>query len=176
MSTNTMTKKKSPAKTKSAAKSKKPATRDGMHSVMAHLVCAGAAHAIEFYKKAFGAEECMRLPGPQGKLMHASVRIGDSIVMLVDEFPECGSMGPKSLKGSPVTLHLNVPDVDATVADAVRAGAKITMPVADMFWGDRYGQLEDPFGHHWSVATHIRDLSPQEIQKAAAQMQMGRGR
>jgi PhnB protein len=176
MSTKTITKKKSPAKTKPVAKSNKPTGRDGMHTVMAHLVCAGAAGAIEFYKTAFGAVEMMRLPGPQGKLMHASVRIGDSIVMLVDEFPECGSLGPKALKGSPVTLHLNVPDVDATVADAVEAGAKITMPVADMFWGDRYGQLEDPFGHRWSVATHIRDMSPEEIKKAAAQMQMGRGR
>jgi len=174
MKSKTKTKKSRPTKTKPAAKSKKPAKRPEMHTVMAHLVCAGAADAIEFYKKAFGAVEMMRLPGPQGKLMHASVRIGDSIVMLVDEFPECGSLGPKALKGSPVTLHLNVPDVDATVAQAVEAGAKITMPVADMFWGDRYGQLEDPFGHHWSVATHIRDMSPEEIKKAAAQM--GRGR
>jgi uncharacterized glyoxalase superfamily protein PhnB len=174
MKSKSITKKKSPAKTKPAAKSNKPANRPEMHTVTPHLVCAGAADAIEFYKKAFGAVEMMRLPGPQGKLMHASVRIGDSIVMLVDEFPECGSLGPKSLKGSPVTLHLNVPDVDATVADAVDAGAKITMPVADMFWGDRYGQLEDPFGHHWSVATHIRDMSPEEIEKAAAQMGHGR--
>jgi PhnB protein len=170
MSTKTITKKKSPAKTKPVANSNKPAKRPEMHAVTPHLVCAGAADAIEFYKKAFGAVEMMRLPGPQGKLMHASVRIGDSIVMLVDEFPECGSLGPKALKGSPVTLHLSVPDVDATVADAVEAGAKITMPVADMFWGDRYGQLEDPFGHRWSVATHIRDMSPEEIKKAAAQM------
>jgi uncharacterized glyoxalase superfamily protein PhnB len=176
MSTNTLTKKKSPAKAKPAAKSNKPANRPELHTVTPHLVCAGAADAIEFYKKAFGAVEMMRLPGPEGKLIHASVRIGDSIVMLVDEIPQCGALGPKSLKGSPVALHLNVPDVDATVADAVEAGAKVTMPVADMFWGDRYGQIEDPFGHHWSVATHIRDMSPEEIKKAAAQMQMGRGR
>jgi len=176
MKSKSTTKKKGPAKVKPAAKSKQPSASAKMHTVMPHLVCAGAAAAIEFYKKAFGAEECMRIPGPQGKLMHAAVSIGDSIVMLVDEFPQCGSLGPKSLKGSPVTIHLNVPDVDATVADAVRAGAKITMPVADMFWGDRYGQLEDPFGHHWSVATHLRDMSPEEIKKAAAQMQMGGGR
>jgi PhnB protein len=176
MSTKITTKKKSPAKKKPAAKSNKPTNRPELHTVTPHLVCAGAADAIEFYKKAFGAVEMMRLPGPQGKLMHASVRIGDSIVMLVDEFSEHGSVGPKALKGSPVTLHLNVPDVDATVADAVEAGAKITMPVADMFWGDRYGQLEDPFGHRWSVATHIRDMSPEEIEKAAAEMQMGNGR
>jgi PhnB protein len=173
MKSKSKTKKSRPTKTKPAVKSKKPTKRPEMHTVMAHLVCAGAADAIEFYKAAFGAEECMRLPGPQGKLMHAAVRIGDSIVMLVDENLECGMLGPKELKGSPVTIHLSVPDVDATVATAVEAGAKITMPVADMFWGDRYGRIEDPFGHQWSVATHIRDLSPEEIKKAAAQM--GRG-
>ena len=143
---------------------------EGMHSLTPHLVCAGASDAIAFYKKAFNAEELARLPGPDGKLMHAMVRIGDSPLMLVDEFPEHGSLGPLALKGSPVTLHLSVKDVDATVAQAVAAGAKITMPVADMFWGDRYGQLEDPFGHRWSVATHTREVSPQEMQKAMAQM------
>lgn len=147
----------------------KPIPND-MHSVTPHLVCAGAADAIEFYKKAFNAVEAGRLPGPQGKLMHAMIRIGDSVVMLVDEMPEWGSFGPKSLKGSPVTIHLYVEDVDAVVARAVAAGAKITMPVADMFWGDRYGKLEDPFGHHWSVATHIRDVSPEEMQQAMQKM------
>jgi len=139
---------------------------DGMHTVTPHLVCNGAADAITFYKQAFGAVELGRLPGPQGKLMHAMLRIGDSAVMLVDEFPDYGSFGPKSLKGSPVTIHLYVEDVDATVKRAVAAGAKITMPVDDMFWGDRYGKIEDPFGHHWSVATHIRDVSPEEMQAA----------
>jgi uncharacterized glyoxalase superfamily protein PhnB len=139
---------------------------DDMHTVTPHLVCNGAANAIEFYKKAFDAVELGRLPGPQGKLMHAMIRIGDSPVMLVDEFPDMGSFGPKSLKGSPVTIHLYVKDVDATVKRAVAAGAKITMPVDDMFWGDRYGRLEDPFGHHWSVATHIRDVNPEEMQAA----------
>ena len=143
---------------------------DDMHSVTPHLVCAGAADAIEFYKKAFNAVEAGRLPGPQGKLMHAMIRIGDSPVMLVDEMPEWGSFGPKSLRGSPVTIHLYVEDVDAVVARALAAGAKITMPVADMFWGDRYGKLEDPFGHHWSVATHIRDVSPAEMQQAMQNM------
>jgi uncharacterized glyoxalase superfamily protein PhnB len=137
-----------------------------MHTVTPHLVCAGAADAITFYKQAFGAVELGRLPGPQGKLMHAMLRIGDSAVMLADEFPDYGSFGPKSLKGSPVTIHLYVQDVDATVKRAVAAGAKITMPVDDMFWGDRYGKIEDPFGHHWSVATHIRDVSPEEMQAA----------
>jgi uncharacterized glyoxalase superfamily protein PhnB len=143
----------------------------GMHSVTPHLVCAGAAKAIEFYKQAFGAEEGARLPGPDGRLMHASVKIGDSQVMLVDEMPEWGALGPKSLKGSPVTIHLYVDDVDAVVARAVQAGAKVTMPVADQFWGDRYGKLEDPFGHHWSVATHVRDVSMEEAQKAMREME-----
>jgi PhnB protein len=143
---------------------------DGMHSLTPHLICAGAADAIEFYKKAFNAVDLARLPGPDGKLMHAAVRIGDSTLMLVDENPQWGALGPKALKGSPVTIHLYVGDVDATVAQAVAAGAKITMPVADMFWGDRYGQLEDPFGHRWSVATHMRDLSAEEIKQGMAKM------
>lgn len=143
---------------------------DGMHSLTPLLICAGAADAIEFYKKAFNATEESRLPGPLGKLMHAMLRIGDSALMLTDEMPEMGGLGPKSLKGSPVTVHLQVEDVDAIVKQAVAAGAKITMPVADMFWGDRYDQLEDPFGHHWSVATHTVDLSPQEIQEGMAKM------
>jgi uncharacterized glyoxalase superfamily protein PhnB len=146
------------------------AVPDDMHTVTPHLVCAGAAEAIEFYKRAFGAVEIARLPGPQGKLMHAMIRIGDSVVMLVDEFPEMGGLSPKSLKGSPVTIHLYVDNVDATVERAVKAGAKITMPVADMFWGDRYGQLVDPFGHHWSVGTHIRDVSTEEMQQAMQKM------
>ncbi|MPZ46397.1 MAG: VOC family protein [Betaproteobacteria bacterium] len=143
---------------------------DGMHSVTPHLVCAGASAAIEFYKKAFGAEELARLPGPDGKLMHALIRIGDSPVMLVDEFPAWDALGPKTLKGSPVTLHLYVDDVDAFVQRAVDAGARVTAPPSDMFWGDRYGKLEDPFGHHWSVATHIRDVSGEELQQVMKQM------
>jgi uncharacterized glyoxalase superfamily protein PhnB len=140
-----------------------------MHSITPHLVCRGAAEAIAFYVKAFDAVELARLPGANGRLMHAMVKIGDSPLMLVDEYPEQGCVGPKSLNGSPVIIHLYVADVDATVARAVDAGARITMPVSYMFWGDRYGQLEDPFGHKWSVATHVRDLSPEEIAAAAAQ-------
>ena len=143
---------------------------DGMHSVTPHLICAGAADAIEFYKKAFNAVEEGRLPGPQGRLMHAMIRIEGSAVMLVDEMPEWRALGPKSLKGSPVTIHLYVEHVDAFVKRAVDAGAKITMPLDDMFWGDRYCKLEDPFGHHWSVATHIRDVSPEEMRKAMQKM------
>ena len=143
---------------------------DGMHTVTPHLVCGGAAAAIEFYKKAFNAVELGRLPGPQGRLMHAMISIENSPVMLVDEMPEWGALGPKALKGSPVTIHVYVDNVDAFVARAVTAGAKITMPVADMFWGDRYGKLEDPFGHHWSIATHMREVSPEEMRKAMQKM------
>lgn len=146
------------------------AVPEDMHTVTPHLVCAGAAAAIEFYKKAFNAVEAGRLPGPDGRLMHALIRIEGSAVMLVDEMPEWGALGPKSLKGSPVTIHLYVADVDAVVARAVAAGAKITMPVADMFWGDRYGKIEDPFGHHWSVGTHIRDVTPEAMQQAMRNM------
>ncbi len=143
---------------------------DGMHTLTPHLVCSNAAEAIEFYKRAFGAVEEARLPGPGGKLMHAQVRIGDSPLMLVDAFPEWGTRGPDELKGSPVTLHLYVQDADAAFERAVAAGATVTMPLADMFWGDRYGQVKDPFGHQWSIATHIRDLGPEEIREAMAQM------
>lgn len=148
---------------------------DGMHALTPHIVCAGAADAIDFYRKAFNAVETARIPGPGGKLMHAAVRIGDSVLMLVDENPEWGIVGPRTLKGSPVTIHLYVDDADATVAQAVAAGAKVTMPVADMFWGDRYGQLEDPFGHRWSVATHTRDLSPEEMREGMAKMSSQHG-
>ncbi len=138
----------------------------GMHTVTPQLTCAGAADAIGFYKKAFGAVETARLSDDQGKIMHASIRIGDSDVMLVDENPEWGALSPQSLRGSPVTIHLYVADVDAFVDKAEKAGAKITMPVADMFWGDRYGALEDPFGHRWSVATHIRDVDRADMPEA----------
>ncbi len=143
---------------------------DGMHTITPHLVCDGAADAIAFYVKAFGAIESGRLPGPGGKLMHAQVRIGDSALMLVDAFPEMGALDPKALNGSPVTIHLYVEDVDAVVAQAVAAGATVTMPVADMFWGDRYGQLRDPFGHHWSIATHQHDRTPDEMAAAMKAM------
>src|SRR3954468_17485304 len=142
----------------------------GMHSVTPHLVCAGAASAIDFYKKAFGATEVSRMPGPNGKIMHAMIRIGDSAIMLNDEAPECNALGPKSLKGTPVTLHLYVDDADAFAARAAQAGATVTMPVQDMFWGDRYGVLLDPFGHQWSVATHVRDVTHDEMTEAMKHM------
>jgi len=138
---------------------------DGFHTVTPHLVCAGAAKAIEFYKAAFGASEIDRLADPGGVLMHAAIRIGGSIVFLVDEMPEWGSLGPLARGGSSVTIHLYVADVDATFAKAVAAGCTVKMPVTDMFWGDRYGQVTDPFGHSWSLATHKRDLTQAEIEE-----------
>ncbi|MGH7909503.1 MAG: VOC family protein [Thermodesulfobacteriota bacterium] len=158
-------------KKKTAKSAKVKPIPKGMRTVTPHLVCNGASNAIEFYKKAFGAEEICRMPTPDGKmLMHAMIRVGDSMIMLVDESPEWGALGPISLKGSPVTLYLYVEDVDAFAKRAVKAGAKVIMPVADMFWGDRYGKLEDPFGHKWEVATHIRDVSPDEMERAAREM------
>lgn len=138
----------------------------GMTAITPHLTCRDAYAAIDFYKQAFGARDGGRLAGPDGKLMHAQLWIGDACLMLVDEYPEQGMLSPLSLGGSPVTIHLYVTDVDATVDQAIAAGAKVSMPVSDMFWGDRYGRLLDPFGHHWSVATHQRDLSPEEIAAA----------
>lgn len=144
---------------------------EGMGTVTPHLVCDGAARAIAFYRDAFGAVELARYPMPQGdKLLHAAIRIGDSVVMLVDEFPQWGSLGPSALKGSPVTLHLYVDDADALVEQAVKAGAQLTMAVEETFWGDRYGKLVDPFGHHWAVATHVRDVGPEEMAAAARAM------
>ena len=139
---------------------------EGMHTVTPHLVCANCAEAIAFYKKAFGAIEVSRSPMPDGKIGHAMLRIGDSPLFLADEFPDYGSHSPLSLKGSPVTIHLAVPNVDEIWNSAKAAGATVRMELADMFWGDRYGQLDDPFGHRWSMATHIRDVSDQEIQEA----------
>ncbi|CAB3660704.1 VOC family protein [Paraburkholderia phenoliruptrix] len=141
---------------------------DGMHSLTPYLICANAAEAIEFYKKAFNAVEQFRLPGPDGKVMHACLKIGDSMLMLTDEWPEHQCFGPNHLQGTPVTIHHYVEDVDASFQQAVDAGATVKVPVADMFWGDRYGQLKDPFGHNWSLATHKRDLSKEEIEQAMA--------
>ncbi|MDP2027574.1 VOC family protein [Sulfuriferula sp.] len=143
---------------------------EGFHSITPHLVCAGAIAAIDFYQRAFNAVAVMRLPGAADKLMHAQIRIGDSNIMLVDEMPEWGSLGPSALKGTPVTLHCYVNDADAAFAQAIAAGATVKMPLADMFWGDRYGILVDPFGHHWSIATHIRDVGPDEMQQAMKAM------
>ncbi len=145
----------------------------GMHTVTPHLICAGAGDAIDFYQKAFGAEELGRLAMPNGRLMHAGIRIGDSTIMLVDEMPEWGALGPNARGGSPVTIHLQVENVDALFAQAVNAGATVKMPLEDAFWGDRYGQVTDPFGHSWSMATHVRDVSPEEMQRASQEMCCG---
>ena len=149
-------------------KSQVKAIPDGFHTLTPHLVVKGASDAIEFYKKAFGAQEIGRMAAPDGKtIMHAQIKIGNSIVFLVDEFPQMGCKGPLSIGGTAVTLHLYVEDVDAAFNRAVAAGAQVTMPVADAFWGDRYGRLADPFGHHWSLATHKEDLTPAQISERA---------
>ena len=141
---------------------------EGMHSLTPYLTIKDAPRAIEFYTRAFGAEELQRIPGPDGRLLHASVKIGDSVLMMADEFPEFGGQGPVSLGGSPVSIHLYVADVDAAWAKAVDAGCEITMPLEATFWGDRFGCLRDPFGHVWSLASRIRDLTVEEITEAAA--------
>lgn len=147
----------------------------GFHTITPHLVVRNAAQAIAFYKKAFGAEEVMRMPGPDGQsVMHAELKIGDSCVMICDEAPDWGALSPQSLNGSPVTIHLYVPDADAVYQRAVSAGARATMPLSDMFWGDRYGKLVDPYGHHWSVATHVEDVSPEACAKRAASEMCGK--
>ncbi len=160
---------KTPATSPSRSKPAVKPIPDGFRAVTPHLVCAGASDAITFYQEAFGATELLRVPhpGPGGWLLHAAIKIGDSIIMLTDEFPEMGAVGPKARGGSSVTMHLFVEDADASFARAVQAGATVRMPLADMFWGDRYGLVEDPFGHSWSIATHQRDLTPKELQEAA---------
>ena len=140
---------------------------EGFHTVTPHLVIKDAAGAIQFYKKAFGAEEIFSMPGPDGKLMHAEIKIGDCRLMIGEECPEYGIKGPKNLGGSSVTIHLYVSDVDAAFARATKAGATPTMPIEDMFWGDRYGKLTDPYGHAWSIATHKMEYTPAEIAEGA---------
>jgi PhnB protein len=147
---------------------------EGYHTLTPYLTVRDAARAIEFYKKAFGAEDRGAMKGPDGKIMHAELKIGDSIIMLADEFPQYGAVSPETVGGSSSGLHIYVEDVDAAFDRAVKAGAVTEMPVADMFWGDRYGKLKDPFGHKWSIATHTADLSVEEMKKgmedAMAQM------
>jgi PhnB protein len=139
----------------------------GYHSITAHLTVADATEALDFYTRAFGAQVTRRMPGPGGKLMHAEFRIGDSVVMLSDEFPQGGTRSPQSLGGASVSLLLYVPDVDAAFSRAVHAGCRPTMRPTDVFWGDRMGRLVEPFGHHWGFATHTEDLTPAEIGKRA---------
>jgi uncharacterized glyoxalase superfamily protein PhnB len=138
----------------------------GHHTVTPSLFVAGAAKAIDFYKKALGAEELMRFPAPDGKIMHAELRIGDSIIMLADEMPDQGGRSPKSIGGTPVSFFVYGENVDAAWQRAVDAGAKPIVPLDDQFWGDRTGCLEDPFGHQWWLAQHIKDMTPEELRKA----------
>lgn len=143
---------------------------DGYHNVTPHLAVRGAGAALEFYAKAFGAEELVRMPGPDGTVVHAEMQIGDSKVMLGEECPEQGATAPTTLGGSAVAMHVYVRDVDAAFARAVGAGCKVEMPPTDMFWGDRYAKLSDPFGHKWGLATHKEDVSPAEMARRMAAM------
>lgn len=172
-----MAAKKKAAKAKKPAKAanKKPAKKAAKkvspvppqyHTVTPFLTSHDASAQLDWYKKAFGAKERSRMSGPGGKVMHAEVKIGDSIVMIADEMPGFGSPSAKTLGNSPVGLMIYTKGVDSFFAKAVAAGATTVMPVADQFWGDRYGQLQDPFGFRWSIGTHIKDLSPKEMQKA----------
>jgi PhnB protein len=139
----------------------------GYHSLTPYLFVKGAANAIEFYKNVFGATERMRMPGPGGRIMHAELQIGDSVLMLADESPAMGALSPQTIGGSGSLVSVYVADVDAAVAKAVAAGSKLVRPVKDQFYGDRSGGVIDPFGHMWSVATHVEDVSPEEMQKRA---------
>ena len=138
---------------------------DGYHTLTPFLTVREAARAIEFYKQAFGAKERGVMKGPDGKVMHAELMIGDSIIMLADEWPEFGALSPQSVGGSPMGLHIYLDGVDEAFDRAVKAGAQVEMPVMDQFWGDRYGKLKDPFGHRWSIATHTKDLSLDEMKQ-----------
>jgi len=143
----------------------------GYHSVTPYLILDDAARALEFYKKALGATELLRMPAPGGKIGHAEIKIGDSPVMLADESPEMGAKSARTLGGSPISLMIYVEDVDARVAQAVAAGAKITRPVANQFYGERTGGIEDPFGYQWYLATHVEDVSPDEIARRVKAME-----
>ncbi len=136
---------------------------DGYHTLTPYFTVRDARRAIEFYKHAFGAEERGVMNGPDGKVMHAELKIGDSVIMLADEFPEFGSLSPETIGGSSMGLHIYVDNVDQAFDLAVKAGAKVDAPVVDQFWGDRYGRLKDPFGHKWSIATHVKDMSADEM-------------
>ncbi|HEV7219493.1 MAG TPA: VOC family protein [Terriglobales bacterium] len=141
---------------------------ENYHAVTPYLVVQGAAKAIDFYKKVFGAQELMRIPGPGGRVMHAEIKIGDSIVMLADEHPEMDARSPQAFGGSPVSLMLYVPDVDNVFKQALSSGAKELRPVKDQFYGDRSGTISDPFGHKWTVSTHVEDVSADEMKRRMA--------
>jgi PhnB protein len=147
---------------------------DGYPRVTPYLIIDGASAAIDFYRSVLGARERMRMPAPDGRVGHAELEIGDSLIMLADEFPEMEARGPKAVGGTPVSLHVYVEDADGVFDRAIQAGARALQPVEDKFYGDRSGQFEDPFGHHWSVATHVEDVPPDEMAaRAAAAMTSG---
>jgi len=176
-------KKAAPARAKRAsspkAKARKAPARkkvvkaipDGYYTATPYLYLSQAAKALDFYKRAFGATELARMGGPDGRVAHAEVKIGNSIIMMADEFPDMGNRSPQTLGGASGSILLYVPDADAAVARAVKAGAKVTRAVELQFWGDKMGAIEDPFGHQWSLATHVEDVSPAEMQARMAAMQ-----
>ena len=143
---------------------------DGFTSITPHLIIKDCAEAIGFYKNAFSAEEIYQSKMPDGRVMHGMLRIGNSIVMVADEFPEMGAVGPNTLGGTSIALHIYTEDADKLFQQATKAGATPIMPLSDMFWGDRYGQVQDPYGHRWAIATHTRDVSSEEMQEAAKKM------
>ena len=149
-------------------KNKVKAVPDGYHTATPYLTLRGAASAIDFYKRAFGATEIFRMPGPDGKIMHAEIQIGSSRLMLADESAAAGTQSPVALNGTACGIFLYVENVDATFKQAIKAGGKETQAVQDMFWGDRFGKLTDPFGHRWMLATHIEDVNPEEMEKRTA--------
>lgn len=140
---------------------------DGYHGATPYLTVRNASAAIEFYKKAFGATELFRMAAPDGKIGHAEIKIGGAILMLSDEYPDMDVLSPETIGGSPVVIHIYVEDVDTMAANAIAAGVKVVKPVADQFYGDRGGKFTDPFGHHWWLATHKEDVSPEEMKKRA---------
>ena len=142
---------------------------DGYPQVIPYLIVDGAGAAIDFYNSVLGATERMRMPGPEGRVGHAELELGDSVIMLADEFPDMGARGPKAVGGTPVSVLVYVEDVDAVFNRALQAGAKELRPLEDRFYGDRTGEFEDPFGHRWSVATHVEDVPPDEMEKRAAE-------
>jgi PhnB protein len=143
---------------------------EGYHTVQPYLIVKGASQALDFYKKAFGAEELVRMPGPDGSIMHAEIRIGDSVVMLSDEMPQAQSKSPNTLGGTTSGIMLYVENVDQVYEQAVAAGATATARPTDMFWGDRFGRLVDPFGHDWALATHVEDVTPEEMERRMKEM------
>lgn len=170
-----MAKRKSSQKKRKVSKKASPVPK-AFHSVTPGLAVRDAAQAIEFYKKAFGAKEKGRMPGPDGKLMHADIMIGDSHIMMGEENVSMGNPSPLSLNGTPVSLYVYVKDADKVFDQAVREGATVAMPMMDQFWGDRAGMVTDPYGHKWWLATHTKDLSPKEMKKAAEEFFASMGR